>query len=105
MIDDILGVKHHFSDGLYAKESFIPKGALLTQHKHTYSHLSILAKGSVIVKVDENIQEYVAPACIEIKDNKNHSVFALEDCVWYCIHATEETDVNNIDSVLIAKGE
>jgi hypothetical protein len=29
---------------------------------------------------------------------------ALEDSVWYCIHATEETDVNNIDEVLIKEG-
>jgi hypothetical protein len=38
---------HNFSDGLYAKEMLLPKGTFAVQHKHTYDHLSILAKGKV----------------------------------------------------------
>jgi quercetin dioxygenase-like cupin family protein len=104
-IDEFLGVKHHFSDGLYAKEMFIPKDAFVVQHKHEYSHLSILAKGSVLVKIDEDVQEIKAPACLDLEAEKHHSIVALEDSVWFCIHATEETDINKIDEVLIAKGE
>ena len=104
-VDEQLGVIHHFSDGLYAKETPIPKDCFLQQHKHNYSHLSILSKGKVAVKKDGNVIIYEAPACINIEANKNHSVMALEDSVWYCIHATEETDADNIDQVLVAKGE
>ena len=83
-----LNEAHNFSDGLYA---------------HKYSHLSILAKGKVLVKTDDFEQEYVAPACIDIKANVNHLIEALEDTVWYCIHATNETDVDKIDEVLISR--
>jgi hypothetical protein len=31
----------------------------------------------------------------------NHSIEALEDTVWFCIHATEETDPTKVDEVLI----
>ena len=94
-------IKHHFSDNLYAKECVIPKGTQLVQHKHNYDHLSILAKGKVVV-VEDNTETIIeAPACINIKANKHHGILALEDCVWFCIHATDETNVNKIDEVLI----
>ena len=97
---------HHFSDGLYAKEMFLVKGAFAVQHQHTYDHLSILSKGKVRVLFDgENSKEYTAPACINIVKNLNHAVYALEDSVWFCIHATEETDVDKVDSVLIKEME
>ena len=98
-----LGTQHHFSDGLYAKEMNIPKGDVAGMHKHEYSHLSILSKGRVIVRTDEYNNEYTAPACIDIKAGINHTIEALEDAVWFCIHATEETDITKIDEVLIEK--
>lgn len=96
-----LGVVHNFSDGLYAKQMFIPKGYVVGQHAHKFSHLSILAKGKVIVRTDDTEKEYTAPACLDIKKGINHAVEALEDTVWYCIHATDETDVAKIDNVLV----
>ena len=96
-------VKHNFSDGLYAKEMVLLKGYIAYSHSHKYSHLSILAKGRVIVKTDEYNQEYTAPACINIEANTYHQIEALEDVVWFCVHATEETDINKIDKVLIEK--
>ena len=100
-----LGTVHNFSDGLYAKQMFIPKGYVVGQHAHKYSHLSILAKGKVVVKTDNGEDNYEAPACLEIKKGVHHAIEALEDSVWFCVHATDETDVNNIDNVLIGKGE
>ena len=98
-----LGTQHYFSDGLYAKEMHIPKGYAAGMHKHEYSHLSILSKGRVFVRTDEYNKEYVAPACINLQAGINHTIEALEDATWFCIHATEETDINKIDEVLIQK--
>jgi quercetin dioxygenase-like cupin family protein len=95
--------KHHFSDSLYAKECFIPAGSLIVQHKHTYDHLSIVAQGTVRVLIDDEVKEFTAPYCINIEKDKNHSVLAVTDCVWYCIHGTSETDETKIDEVLIKK--
>jgi quercetin dioxygenase-like cupin family protein len=93
---------HHFSEGLYAKEMELKEGSFAVQHKHKYDHLSILAKGRVRVLFDGELsKEYVAPACITIIKDINHAVYALEDSVWFCIHATSETDVETIDKVLI----
>ena len=99
-----LNTLHHFSDGLYAKQMTLPAGYEAGSHAHAYSHLSILAKGRVIVETDNTMQEFSAPACIEIKAGIYHRIVSLEDAVWFCIHATDETDVSKVDEVLI-KGE
>lgn len=96
-----LGTVHHFSDGLYAKEMHIPKGFVAGTHAHKYSHLSILSKGKVVVSTDNSVTKFSAPACIEITKDINHSIEALEDSVWFCIHATDVTDLDLIDKVLI----
>ena len=98
-----LGIIHNFSDGLYAKQMSVPQGYVVGTHAHTFSHLSILAKGKVVVRTDEGYAEYTAPACLEIKEGIHHAIEALEDTVWFCIHATNETDVDKIDEVLIKK--
>ena len=96
---------HHFSEGLYAKQVELKEGSFAVQHKHNYDHLSILAKGKVRVLFEGNLsKEYTAPACINIVKDVNHAVYALEDSVWFCIHATSETDVDNVDKVLIKEG-
>jgi quercetin dioxygenase-like cupin family protein len=94
-------IQHFFSSGLYAKESRIPAGHMLVQHAHKHDHLSILASGSVELVVDHTINIIHAPACITIKAQKHHGVKTLTDCVWYCVHATDCTDENEIDEILI----
>lgn len=97
-------VKHFFGDGLYAKEAHIPEGMWLQKHTHSFSHFSILARGKVSVTVgNADTVIYEAPSCIEIKAGVSHTLFALEDSTWYCVHATDEKDEDKIDEVLIAK--
>jgi quercetin dioxygenase-like cupin family protein len=98
-----LGIQHHFSSGVYAKQMMLPKGYFALSHAHDYDHLSILASGKVIVKTDEVTQEFTAPACLTIKKHLNHSITALEDAYWFCIHATDETNPDKVDEVLIMK--
>lgn len=99
-----LGTVHHFSEGVYAKQMHLPKGYFAVSHKHSYSHLSILAAGVAEVETDDGKAIYAAPACINIAAGLNHKITALEDVTWFCIHATDETDVAKIDEVLIQEG-
>jgi quercetin dioxygenase-like cupin family protein len=98
-------IQHHFSAGVYAKETYIPAGHVLVQHKHKFDHLSILAAGSVELVVDGVKSVIHAPVCLTIEANKHHGVKSLTDVVWYCIHATECTDVDDVDEILIVDGD
>ena len=97
-------INHHFSAGVYAKETLIPAGHVLVQHKHKFSHLSILASGSIELMVDGERKIIHAPACLTIEADKHHGVKSLTDVVWYCVHATDCTDEAEIDEVLIESG-
>lgn len=94
---------HHFSDGLYAKEMHVPKDFIIQKHTHSFNHLSILAKGKVVVLKGEETIVIEAPSCLEIEKEVIHGIRALTDCVWFCIHATDEKDINKVDEVLISK--
>ena len=98
-------INHHFSAGVYAKETLIPAGHVLVQHKHKFDHLSILASGSIELMTDGERKIVHAPACLTIEANKHHGVKSITDVVWYCIHATECTDIDEIDEVLIVPGD
>lgn len=94
-------IQHHFSSGVYTKETRIPAGHILVQHAHKHDHLSILASGSVELLVDGVKSVVQAPACLTIAAGKHHGVKSLTDVVWYCIHATDCTDEDEVDEVLI----
>lgn len=96
-----VGIAHHFGGGVYAKETVIPAGVELTQHRHQHDHLSILAVGEVLVEVDGETRAYRAPACLQIKAGAVHKVTALTPAVWYCIHATDCTDPELVDHELV----
>lgn len=94
-------IHHHFSSGVYAKETRIPEGYVLVQHAHRHDHLSILASGSVEMVVDEVKSIIHAPACLTIPAGKHHGIKSLTDVVWYCVHASDCTDQNEIDELLV----
>lgn len=94
-------VEHHFSDNEYAKAYRLAAGQCLIQHRHNYSHLSVLAQGRVALNVDGVERELSAPACLTIEAGKHHGIRALTPVVWYCIHAASAADEHD-DADLIA---
>jgi len=101
-----LGIIHHFSSGVYAKQMTLPAGSTALSHSHEFDHMSILASGKVLVKTDDSeAVEYTAPTVVTIKAGVNHAIYAISDASWFCVHATDETDAEHIDEVLIKKAE
>lgn len=102
MIEIDLGIKHHFSNGLYAKEMHLPKDHFAVSHKHSYDHVSMLYQGRAKVTVNGVDEVYTAPAFIMIRAGQEHTILAESDVIWFCVHETDETDVEKIDKVAIA---
>ena len=96
-----VGIVHHFAGGVYAKETHIPAGVKLTQHIHSFDHLSSLASGSVLLRAGGFVESLKGPAAIEIKAGVEHEVEALTDAIWFCIWPSDETDPDKIDAELI----
>lgn len=98
-----IGITHHFCDHQYAKEARMAAGKYLVQHEHKDDHFSFLGAGHVIVFADGVPTQYKAPALIVIKAGVQHSVTAITDALWYCVHSTDEKDPKTVDAALIAK--
>ena len=96
-----LKIKHYFSGREYAKEMTLAAGGYAETHEHVYDHISILAVGEVLVEIDGVISRNFGPTAIVIPANKKHRIAAVTDSVWFCVHATEETDPEKVDQVLI----
>jgi quercetin dioxygenase-like cupin family protein len=99
MID--LQIQHFFSGREYAKQMTLPAGHYAETHEHQYDHISILAAGEVLVCIDGAVTKLVGPTAIVIPANKIHRIDAITDSVWFCVHATDETDPEKVDDVLI----
>lgn len=99
MID--LKIRHYFSGREYAKQMTLPAGHFAETHEHRYDHISILAAGRVVVEIDGARSEMHAPDALVIPAGRKHRIEAVTDSVWFCVHATEETDPEKVDKVLI----
>lgn len=96
-----LKIEHFFSGREYAKKMELPAGHYAETHSHEYDHLSILAVGEVVVTLDGVERLHRGPTCITIGAGKIHRIDAVTDSVWFCVHATDETDPDKVDHVLI----
>lgn len=97
-------IAHHFGGGAYLKAVSIRAGHVLVQHKHAHDHLSYLVSGTVEVRVDDMVAQLTGPVGLTIAAGKHHGVKAITDAVWLCIHATECTELDKIDEVLVVPG-
>lgn len=95
-------VTHHFADGLYARELFIPAGTLLTGKIHRTTHLNIISKGEISVLTEDGMKRIKAPCTIVSKPGMKRVGYAHEDTVWTTIHGTNETDLEVLEKTLIS---
>ena len=96
-----LETRHHFSDGLYARELFIPAGVCLVGALHKTKHLYTVVKGKCKVATQfENI-EIEAPFMGETIPGTKRVIYAETDCVWITYHPTELTNVEEIEKAIL----
>jgi hypothetical protein len=98
-------VTHHFSEGVYARELFIPKDTILTGKIHKFSQLNILSQGEISVLTEDGVKRVKAPFHIVSPPGTKRIAYAHEDCVWTTIHGTYERDVDKIEEHFIAQSE
>lgn len=78
---------------------FVHAGDVEFGHSHCFDHLSLLATGRVLCRVNGEGTEFKAPAMIYIKKDTLHEFVALEDeSLVYCIHALRHGD--GVDDII-----
>jgi quercetin dioxygenase-like cupin family protein len=86
--------------------TFEHKGDAELTHTHEFDHLTLLARGSLRVQVNEQTTDYHAPTMIYIRAHEYHTLTALEDqTVAYCIHALRDELTGDIlDPAMVPNG-
>tara|TARA_R110000824_G_C15233132_1_gene679095 strand:+ start:12326 stop:12760 length:435 start_codon:yes stop_codon:yes gene_type:complete len=98
-----MDVRHHITDsGLYAREMIIPAGTIITGKIKKHEHISVISAGFVTEVTDAGLQRIKAPYTMISKPGTKRVVWAHETTVWTTIHASEETDLDKLESELIA---
>lgn len=101
--EDGLPLTHTFSDCVYAREIFMPKGMIVIGHIHKTKHLNIVSTGKARVFYDGEMHEITAPYTFESNAGVRKALFILEDMFWTTIHVTDETNQDKLDDMLIDK--
>jgi len=91
---------HHFSKGIYARELLIPAGVLLTGKVHKHENLNIV-NGDITVWTDEGMKRLTGHHILVSAPGTKRVGYAHADTIWTCVHATESTDLEEIERLMV----
>lgn len=103
LVGNAFPLKHSFAHGLYVRQIFVPKGILLVSRIHKYSHASFLLQGEISIFGTEGISRLKAPQAIITPAGTKRAVYHHEDTVFCTVHATDKTDVAEIEEEVTVK--
>lgn len=104
--NEMCPLKHSFADGIYVREIFIPKGAILTGKIHSHEHPNVLLKGKVRVFTESAGFEILeAPMAMISKAGTKRIIEVLEDCTWITYHSniSNTQDLEKIEKFVISE--
>lgn len=98
-------IEHHFAPGVYAREAFMPAGALVVGHAHKEECLNIVLSGSALVSINGKLTEVSAPFILKSPAGSRKIAYVLTGMRWVNIHpnATNETDPAALEDAHIEK--
>ncbi len=96
-------VTHRFGPGIYIREMAAKAGSYLIGHKHLDAHMNVLVSGKVMLfkEIGETL-ELSAPVTFVAEPGRKLA-YVIEDMVWQNIYATNETNVEKLETVLFEK--
>ena len=93
---------HHFADGVYLREMYMPEGSVVVGKIHRTKHLTIIASGTVQITTDKGIETITGPAIFVSPAGAKKAIHAITEATLMNPHPTEETDLVKIEQQFIA---
>jgi len=84
------------ADNVFVKMMYLLKeGDVVNGHAHTFDHITLLAKGRVVMRANGQEKEHAAPKLIVTPKGIVHEFEALEpDSLLCCVHAIRDGDTD-----------
>ena len=93
--------KHYFGPSIYIREVTMPAGAVVIGKPHRKEHMCVMLQGRmIIVDADGNRKELVAPMTF-VGGPGRKVAYILETTVFQNILATDETDIDVLENMLV----
>lgn len=90
--------RHHFANGSYVREFFLPKGFVVTGKIHRYACINILVTGKIAVAQADGIDTVMsAPFIYTSGAGEKKVLFALEDTLFINVHRLPEELIDCTD--------
>tara|TARA_R110001583_G_scaffold34881_2_gene116703 strand:+ start:304 stop:834 length:531 start_codon:yes stop_codon:yes gene_type:complete len=98
-------VKHTFSDGIYVREMFVPKGMMLVGKIIKQTHHIFLMSGKIAIITEDGEKIMEGPCSVVAKGGTKRVGYALTDVVWINVHPniTDTQDLDKLEQEVIAK--
>jgi len=95
---ELMPLKHDFSDGLYTREIFMPKGTVVVSFIHKQNHPSFFLSGEMSVLNDKGeINRIKAPMKVMTEIGTQRVAYMHEDCVWVCVYRTDKETIEEAE--------
>ena len=103
--EGVCPVEHTFTEGLYTRKIFIPKGMVLTSKIHKICHPYFILEGDVDVITEEGTVNIKAPYFGITPAGTKRAIRVNSDCTWVTVHSnpTNTRDLDIIEGFTIAK--
>jgi len=93
--------KHYFGPSIYIREVTMPAGAVVIGKPHRKDHMCVMLQGRmIIVDAEGNQKELVAPMTF-VGSAGRKVAYILETTVFQNILATDETDIEVLENMLV----
>lgn len=100
-----LKTDHYFSDGMYCRKVFRPAGTVIVGKVHKKDHFFMCVSGEIIAWTENGMKTLKAGDIIASKSGTKRVTLAVKDSIGVTVHATEKTDLDEIEAELIEPDE
>jgi hypothetical protein len=95
-------LKHSFSEGVYIREMFMPKGGLVIGKLYKISHTWFLLSGELEVATDEGNEYYIGPCYVNAPEGTKRVLHAVSDVIFVNVYPNPENiiDTDKLEEIL-----
>ena len=93
--------RHHFSDGMYAREMVMPAGSIVVGATHKSKHFYSVVSGECEVSSTTERETITAPYLGETMPGTKRVIYSETGCTWITYHPTHLTDIKEIEAALV----
>ena len=85
--EDPFPLEHSFTEGLYIRKLFIPKGYWLVGKIHNHSYINFVEIGDISVLTESGMSRVKAPCTIHSPSGTKRFGYSHSDTVWVTVHS------------------